>query len=165
MDLWIISILQVLFWQWWFAGYFLRTSYKINNDWNTWVHFHYFASAGNINDVSDPGNAADPYFGTEVDWVLNYRFDQTTQLQFRAATMLGSSTLQQVKGQPATDGGMGFFSYLQFQFTPKIPVTILMQNTRRPVGRLFFVGKLFKPPQALLWLVHFLLILQHATIP
>ncbi|HAE34845.1 MAG TPA: hypothetical protein PK742_04875 [Chitinophagales bacterium] len=98
---------------------FVRTSYKINNDWNTWVHFHYFASAGNINDVSDPGNAADPYFGTEVDWVLNYRFDQTTQLQFGAATMLGSSTLQQVKGQPATDGGMGFFSYLQFQFTPK----------------------------------------------
>lgn len=98
---------------------FVRTSYKINGKWGTALHMHYFSTANNINDVNDPGKAADPYLGTEVDWILNHQFADNAHIQFGACMMMGSETLKQIKSLPETASSTGVFSYLQFVVTPK----------------------------------------------
>jgi hypothetical protein len=98
---------------------FVRTSYKINGKWGTALHMHYFSTANNINDVNDPGKAADPYLGTEVDWILNHQFADNAHIQFGACMMLGSETLKQIKGLPETAASTGMFTYLQFVVTPR----------------------------------------------
>ena len=99
--------------------FYVRSTFKLNSKWNTWLHLHYFASANNINSAENPGTAADPYLGTEIDWIVNHQFADNVQIQFGACYMAASSTMQQIKNVGPNGGNSGVFTYLQFMFTPK----------------------------------------------
>ena len=97
----------------------IRNTFMINPKWNTGFHIHYFMTAENINDELNLGTAANPYLGTEFDFVVNYAFTSEAKLQFGACYMTASSTMQQIKNVGQDSRTNGVFSYLQFMFTPK----------------------------------------------
>lgn len=99
--------------------FYLRTSYAITGKFNTWLHLHAFQTYGDIPDKNDASVAVDPYLGTEVDWILNYTFDDQVNVQFGTCFMFGTETMKQIKGLTPEAGNVGNFTYLQFIFKPK----------------------------------------------
>ncbi len=97
--------------------YFLRTSFRYSNTLSMQLQLHYFRSAETIFDFQN--QSTDPYLGTEIDWVVDYHFTPEAHIQFGACYMMASPTMQVVKGVSENSSTNGFFSYLQFQFTPK----------------------------------------------
>ncbi|MBK6730477.1 MAG: alginate export family protein [Bacteroidetes bacterium] len=99
---------------------YIRTSYAFTSKFNTWVHLHAYQSFTEIADLTNPTQSVSPYLGTEIDWLLNYTFDDQVTVQFGTCFMFGSETLKQVKQLiPEETRSVGNFTYLQFKFTPK----------------------------------------------
>lgn len=99
--------------------YYIRSSFAFTSKFNTWLHFHAFNSYADIADLTDPSKTVSPYLGTEIDWLLNYTFDEQVSVQFGTCFMFGSETLKQVKSLTGDIRNVGNFTYLQFKFTPK----------------------------------------------
>ncbi|WP_281614696.1 alginate export family protein [Flammeovirga sp. SubArs3] len=82
---------------------YVGATYKFDKDWNVYGRYHYFASAATIADNN--GNELDSGLGSEIDLIINYKFNKYITIQGGWSGMFATdsmvySTAQNNPGDP-----------------------------------------------------------------
>ena len=81
------------------------------------LDYHYFSLANDQKD--EHGNSIKKYLGSEFDFVTVYSLNKFTSLEWGAAVMAASESMEYAKGiTPGTAKLTGFWSYLSINITP-----------------------------------------------
>lgn len=94
---------------------YLRLAYKLNNYGLTGT-VHYFASAGEILDPSDPALTLKNYLGTEVDLAVSRKISESISLSAGYSHMFAANSMEAIKGGDASTTNN--WAWIMLSFTP-----------------------------------------------
>jgi len=77
---------------------FLKNNFRLSDQTSLGADLHLFFLENNYPDPADPGSSIDKYLGTELDLVLNHRFNDFTQVLFGYSVMFGSESMEVIRG-------------------------------------------------------------------
>ncbi len=97
---------------------YLKNNYKFNDKLNMNVDFHTFFADAEITETSNGQESAKDYLGFEYSLILNYKHSEISNLQLGYVQMLGTSSLELVKGKSGSDN-LNAFVYLTLTVKPQ----------------------------------------------
>ena len=96
---------------------YLRNSFRLSGSTNLSADLHLFFLQNNYPDPADNLEPIDKYLGTELDLVLNHRFNEITQIIFGYSVMFGSESMEVIKGGSSDE--FAHWAFLMVRLSPK----------------------------------------------
>ncbi|WP_424964152.1 alginate export family protein [Ekhidna sp.] len=101
------------------SDYFLKFSYKVNDQWRTRLQTHSFSTSENILNTSDNTIVDDKHLGYEIDLFLDYNPYDNLNVGFGYAHFLPTESMEIIK-QRGDQNEIAHFAYLQISYTPTL---------------------------------------------
>ncbi len=99
------------------ADYFVKFSYRLNNKWNTRMHFHSFSTSESIVDIENNSVEDDKHLGYEIDLFVDYKPYKNLSVGFGYAHFLPTESMEIVKQRGDSDE-IAHFAYIQLNYRP-----------------------------------------------
>ncbi len=77
---------------------YLKNNFRLSDQTSLNADLHLFFLENNYPDPADPTRAIDKYLGTELDLVLNHRFNEFTEVLLGYSVMFGSESMEVIRG-------------------------------------------------------------------